>query len=140
MVDQVVKKAHRIAHLEIYEVSEDELDTIERGYSSRQNDVAFLSIAATIFVSFLVVILTVPRPAAPTFRDQFFVAVLVMSGSAAVYLFIRWRRTIKSERPLFQRIRERAVGPLGEEGMEFKPSELEKLTPETPGEPEGKRG
>jgi hypothetical protein len=132
MTEHIEKRTHRLAHVETYEVTDDELDRMERGYSSRQNDVAFLSIAASIFVAFVVVWLTIQHPATPTWREQFYIAVLVMSGGGGLYLFFRWRRSVKLEKPLFEKIRARAVGPLGEEGKELKPSELDQLTPREP--------
>jgi hypothetical protein len=135
-MEQISRKAHRISTFETFEVSSDELDVIESGHPSRQNDLTFFSVAASVFASFLLVVLTTKMPAIPTWRDMLFFAILLVSGGLAIYFFSCWRRSTKGQSLIFQRIRKRAYGTFGEEGKELKPSELEELKPETPsGEP-----
>lgn len=134
MEERIPKRAHRVAHVETYEVTSDELDTIEHGYTSRQNDLNFLSISVSVFVSFLLNIFTVLRhETGSTWMHQFYWAVTVTSGAASIYLAVRWYRSRRFEKPFFERIRARAIGPLGEEGKEIKPVELETLPSGEPG-------
>jgi hypothetical protein len=133
MEEHIVKRVHRLAHVETYDVTVDELESIERGYSSRQNDLAFLSISASIFASFLLTLTAVlSREPTPSWTSQFYWAVTVTSGLATAYFFCKWWRTARQEKSVFQRIRERSLGPLGEEGKELKPGELEQQPSEDP--------
>ncbi len=133
MKEQIEKLTHRVSHLEAYEVTEDELNAIERGYSSRQNDVAFLGITTSIFVSFVITLIAVlSNEKTATWTSQFYWAVTVTSGFASAYFLVRWRRAISQDKPIFQKIRARGIGPLGETGKEVKPAELEQMPSSEP--------
>jgi hypothetical protein len=132
----IPKKQHGIAHLETYEVSEHELNAIQRGFSVRTNDLTFLSIFLSVFLSFLSVWLTLPTPPpeAPlvplTRVQQFYVCMMIASGGLSVYLLVRWWMSARADDDLFRVIRERAIGPVGEEDKIIKPSDLASMTPQ----------
>lgn len=133
----ILKKQHGIAHLETYEVTEQELNAIQRGYSARVNDLTFFSIAVSVFLSFLSVWLTLPAPPqdaplmALTRVEQYYVTAVLASAGMSIYLFFRWKASSSADDDLFRAIRERAIGPVGEEGKEIKPSDLASMTPQT---------
>jgi hypothetical protein len=126
MEERIAKRIHRLAHVETYEVTADELTAIEQGYSSRQNDLTFLSIFIGTFVSFLTVVLSTTFPEAPTIREFSYIAALIFSGGASLIFGLRWFWSGRQEKPIFERIRARAVGPLGEQGREIQLTDLDK--------------
>ena len=71
MPEHLLHRKHRIPYVESYEVSEDELREIERGYSARRYDEFALTVAVTAFISFLVGISNLSAEA--TFTHQFFI-------------------------------------------------------------------
>jgi len=114
---------------------------IEGGYTARQTDLSFISIGLSVFVCFLVTLVPFAIGSPPVGQEslwmwlrQAVLAVVFGSLIISVYLIIRWRRNKLTETPIFQRIRARAAGPLGEEGEEVKAAELDRLpSQEEPG-------
>jgi hypothetical protein len=143
MSGTIQKKQHGIAHLETYEVTEHELNAIQRGQSTRQNDLTFFSIVMSVFLSFLTVWLTLPpqpsgAPMIPLTRaEQYYLLAVFASGAMSIYLFCRWKFSASADDNLFRAIRERAIGTVGEEGKEIKPSDLASMTPQAAPEGEG---
>lgn len=131
-MERIEKRLHRIGHVETYEVFADELETIERGYSSRQNDLTLFGVCFSVFLSFLLALAPfllageIPKERVDLWLwvRQIYLAVVVAGGGMSVYFFQRWLRATWRERPVFLRIRDRAVEPVGQEGKEIKAAEL----------------
>jgi len=93
-------------------------------------DFAFASNAFTVFLSFLITLLTVDIRSDRVFAG--FVAVEISSGTLGAYFLFRWRRGRKRGSRIIAKIRERQVGPLGTEGKEIRASELAEMDVEEP--------
>lgn len=132
IMERIEKRLHRIGHVETFEVFADELETIERGYSSRQNDLTVFAICFSMFLAFLLALVPfllvteIPKERADIWLwvRQIYLAIMVAGAGMSVYFFQRWRRATRRERPVFQRIRDRAIEPVGQEGKEIKATEL----------------
>lgn len=126
-------RRHGLSHVETYDVTADELDRIE----SEGRDVGFdfqvalfcLTLAASFFVSLLL-----SPPPADKPKTFIVIAVIVVVGFLLGVIFlIKWLRSKKALSLTLRRIRERQVGPVGEEGKELKPSDLANLPSVEPG-------
>jgi hypothetical protein len=126
--EQIPILRHRAPHVECFDVFEDELGTIERGYSSRQTDLTFLSISLSVCVSFVVSFLASKDP-----EPSWEWGLVFATGFASIYFLVRWRTTVKREESIFARIRGRSTGPVGDDAVgELKPSSLGSLPVEEP--------
>lgn len=132
MEEQIPKRTHRIGYVEAYEVSEDELESLAKGGSAGQDYFNLMSIALTGGLTAAVTLLTVPIPEATAWKRELFIVLSVFGLGAGFFLGALWLRAKRKQAPLLQRIRARALGPLGEEGKELKPAELERLPQEEP--------
>ena len=99
----------RFDRLTIYEVSEEELDILAQG-SVESTLFNFAVFTASVFVSFLVSLLSTTIPSERTFTV--FVVITAISGLASSLLFVVWLRTRRSVRAIIQRIRDR-LSPQG---------------------------
>lgn len=124
------RRRHHIEDVETYELFAAELEMIERGYSSRQNDLTLFGISIGIFGSFLLALVPYaisdpPRAYAALWYwiHVIHVAVLGCGGIFSTYFFWRWRATVRRETPIFQKIRDRQLEPAGQEGKEIKAAE-----------------
>jgi hypothetical protein len=131
-MERIEKRLHRIGHVEAYEVFADELETIERGYSSRQNDLTVFGVCFSTFLAFLLALVPfllageIPKERVELWLwvRQTYLAVTVAGGGMSAYFLQRWLRATRRERPIFLRIRDRAIEPVGQEGKEIKATEL----------------
>jgi len=116
--------------VETYDVTAQELRSIERESLDVGQDLQLASnatsIAVTLFIALMLTEIKSPKLYAS------FVAVALAMGVLAAYFFIRYFRKRSSTQTTIREIRERGVGPLGEEGHEIPPSKLAQL----PSEPE----
>lgn len=94
----------RLDSITVYEVTEDELSIIESGAPS--SNYLNLSIALlSVFVSFLLTLLTVKIEDDRTFNFFLFIAIATLI--VGVVLLIVWLRSNKSSRNIFNKIRAR---------------------------------
>ena len=129
MDEQIRKRRHAISHFESYEIYEHELTTLQTGQSSHQTDLTFFSIAVTVFLCFWTVWLTMPTPLLPngdmsplvplTIARQYYFLAMIGSGALAIFFFVKWKSSSKIAVNVCRVIRERSIGPMGEEGKEI---------------------
>jgi hypothetical protein len=131
--DTILLKRHPISHLETYEVSAHELDSIERESLGVGQDLTFASIFASIAAT-LVVALVLTRIDSRKVFDTF-VAATIITILSATYCFTSYFRKRKATKSTIQEIRDRQLGPVGDEQREILPSELADL-PSGPENPE----
>jgi hypothetical protein len=123
--DKITLRRHSISQLDTYDVTAYELDGIERECLDVGQDFHFTSNTLSIGVSFLIA-LVLTTIESPKIYACFFALVLVM-GVLTLYFGIRYIRKRGATRSTIQRIRERQVGPVGDERLELRPSDLAAL-------------
>jgi hypothetical protein len=123
--DQIPVKRHRLEHAEIFEISADELDSIERSGASVGTDLQFATFLLPIAITLTTVLLITPIQNSRLW-DGFFITLIVgyVLGS---YFLIKWGRQRNTFKEVLRKIRDRRVGPLGQEGRELLPRELAEL-------------
>jgi len=116
---------HPISGVHVYEVMPHELDTVEKESLDLGQDFQFglcsLSIFGTLFVALLLTEIKSPKLYAS------FVAATILFGVFSLFFLSKYFRARKSFKSTIQTIRERQVGPLGEEGRELRPAEVAQL-------------
>lgn len=132
-------RRHGLAHVETYDVTADELTNIEREGSDVGFDFQVAQFCLTLGASFLGGILISPPPPDRPQTFTFMVVVIVVGFLLGAIFGIKWFRARGAFSATIRRIRERQVGPVGEEGKELRPSELAGL-PATQPNLEGQGG
>lgn len=124
-------RRHRLAGLDICDVTIDELDALERTGSDVGLDfnVALFSLGVGLsFATSLALNVIESRKIFDTFM------ILTIIGFAlAIIFFIKWRQNRGEFSRLIQRIKDRQIGPVGEKDSELRPSELQDLPSEEAG-------
>ncbi len=141
--DQIPAKRHRLPHVDLYDVSGDELENLERLGTSVGTDLQFCTFWLPIGVSAMLTLIgeaygSVPI-SNPHVYETYLVAMFVGYGFG-IFFGVRWWLTRAHFKKCVDKIRQRQVGPVGEEGKELKPSELESLPSATPAEGSGSQG
>jgi len=130
--DQIPAKRHRLQHVDLYDVSSDELDKLQQVGSSVGTDLQFATFWLPIAIASLLTLISVPITDRHVF-DVYLVATFVGFGFGFYFAF-KWRSGTNEFKKCIDKIRERQVGPVGEQGKELKPSELEQLPAGSPTE------
>lgn len=130
MEEHVPIRRHRLPDLHSYDVTGDELDQIEREAMQVGLDFSFASIALTAFISFLLALTTTEIKVPWVFEAYF--SVMLSAFGFAVFFGIRWVRGRKVGTSIITKIRQRQVGPLGNEAREIQPADLENLPAQVP--------
>lgn len=121
-----VVERHALESLVIYEVGEHELEELERETKSVGEDFSFALAGLSIGISLASVLLTVDIQSNRVFMAFF--GLMVLGFVVSLYCGIKWFRGGRRFKRVVQRIKSR-VGPLGEEGKEIEPEQLEILPP-----------
>jgi hypothetical protein len=129
--DQIPIRRHRVEHVETYDVFGDELDAIEREAATIGTDLQYALFWLPLGLSFTASLLLTTIKSDRVYSAFFIIT--VMSYAFAVYFGIRWWQRKGNFQRLLSKIRERQVGPVGDEGKELKPAELEALPSEQAG-------
>ena len=105
------------------------MDNIERGFVTKQTDLIFFSVAAGVCASFTIAGLTTSHVVGAPWPIPLIVYWLIAgtTGIFSAYWLIHWWASRRGDENLFDRIRKRAIGPIGEEGEELKPGDLAAL-------------
>jgi hypothetical protein len=123
--DQITTKRHRISHLELFDVSGEELDNLEEIGQSVGTDLQFFTFWIPIGLSATFTLNAI------TISDihvyNFYLIAAWVGFGMGIYHGIRWLNNRGRFKKRINKIRERQIGPVGEEGKELKPSELENL-------------
>ena len=115
--EKIDTRRHSIGLVEIYELTSDELDRIETEAMSVGQDLQYCSICLTAGLSFLIALITTEIKSIHTYAIFF---VLTVSGLLfATYFGQKFFRDRKKCKSVIQRIRDRQVGPIGEQGKEI---------------------
>lgn len=101
--DQITVNRAKYDEITLYEISEEELDTIERG-SPSSNYLSFSLVLLSTFASFLASLLLADVQGK---TYTFFVVITVVSGIVGTILLILWRQSNKSSKKIFIKIRSR---------------------------------
>ncbi len=130
--ERIPAKRHRLKELELYDVSGDELDNLEQMGSNVGTDLQFCTFWFSVAITATLTLIAVPITNAHVYT-VYLVATFFGYGFGA-YSGVRWWRARGQFSKCIDKIRERQVGPVGEEGKELKPSELDTLPSVTPTE------
>lgn len=118
--DEIHVNRARLGSITLYDVTEDELETIERG-SPSSNYLNFAIALLSIAASFIVSLFTTKIDDDRVFLT--FITVVIIAVIAGVFLLFLWWRTNQSSKEVFKRIRSRKnpeeVRALIEEGEEI---------------------
>lgn len=101
--DQITVNRAKYDSITLYEISEEELDIVERG-SPSSNYLNFALVLLTIFVSFLISLLLNNIQGK---KFTFFLIVTVITAVVGVILLILWLLSYKSSKRVFSKIRSR---------------------------------
>ena len=125
-------RRHRLSGLDVCDVTTDELDAIERVAGDLGLDFQIAQFSFTIALSFLASTLSNP-PQSDRVYIVFVVLIVVGFALGSIFGFKWWKGRDAFSR-LIQKIRERQIGPVGDEGKQIKPAELEELPSQQAGQ------
>lgn len=118
-------RRHSINQLETYDVFADELDRIEVECKNLGQDFQFASNTLSFGISFLIALIFTTIGSPKVFACFFDLMVLMFILSA--YFGTRYYRTKGTVQSTIQRIKERQIGPVGEQGKVLSPKVLANL-------------
>ena len=123
--DKITAWRHRIPGVHVIEILSSDLDSIEKESLDVGQDFQFGSISFSVFVTlFLTLLLTdIPSPR----RYACFFTSTIAAAVFTAYFFKKYFSKRKNFKSAVQTIRDRQVGPLGEEGRELLPTEVARL-------------
>lgn len=124
-------RRHRLSGLDICDVTMDELDAIERVGSNVGLDFNVALFSLGVSLSFLAALLATTIESRRVF--EIFVILAILGAALAIIFFIKWLTSRNDFSNLIQKIRDRQIGPTGNESKALKPGELEKLPSEQAG-------
>lgn len=125
----ITVRRHSIMSVDTVEIFHHELDSIEKESLDVGQDLQFGSIALSAFITLVITLSLADIPSPRRFAA--FWASAVAAGVFAAYFFIGHFRKRRAFKSTIQIIRERQVGPMGQEGNEMRPAEVAHL-PVTP--------
>lgn len=101
-------RTYKIPTIEIYEVTEDQLDLIDESCRSLSQDLSFAIASLSICASFVTALLS----ASPSATAQsVYVIVVAVSLLCSLYTGWRWLRLRRTSRSIIQKIRSRKMDP-----------------------------
>jgi hypothetical protein len=128
--ENIPAKRHRLEHVEIFEVTGDELDNIERETANIGTDLQFCLVLLPVAIS-MTVSLVLTTIASQRIYNSFFI-VMAVAYLGGLFFGVRWLSRRGSYKRIFQKIRDRRVGPIGQEGKELNAAELAELPSSEP--------
>jgi hypothetical protein len=102
--DEITISRAKLDSITVYDVTEEELEIIERG-SPSSNYLNFSVALLSIFISFLISLLSTKIESDKTYT--FFMVVTVVSLIIGIFLLYLWWRTYDSTKAVFKKIRSR---------------------------------
>jgi len=125
--DKINLRRHALSHVESYDVTADELVQIEEESRTVGQDLQYASNGLTAAIAFGIAIWGTEIKSPRVYQTFFMLALTGLI--VAAYCGQKYFRGRKRCRTVIQRIRERQIGPVGEEGKELRPSQVAALTP-----------
>ncbi|HTT81206.1 MAG TPA: hypothetical protein VMF86_16160 [Stellaceae bacterium] len=126
--DRIAVRRHRIAELDVYEVSSEELEQLETAGLRSAEAFGFLIFGLSVGITLTATLITVRIPSDRVFES--FMIVTIIAYVVGVFFGIRWFLERKSSKTVAQRIRSR-VGPIGDDESGIEPSDAD-AEPERP--------
>jgi hypothetical protein len=123
---QVELRVHGLGPMDCYHVTEDELDRIIRDGNDLGLEFAFAQFGITVGLSFLANLLITPMELGKVYVT--FVVVIAVGFVFGIANAIKWFRSRGEFSRTIRKIRDRRVGPVGKQGKEVTPSELDQLS------------
>ncbi len=118
---------HGVDSLVVYEIFQEDLEQLEHEALTVSEDLTFGVFSVAVAVSFSIALATTTIESIRTFAV--FWVVTLIAWLAAAFFGVRWHRGRKHFKGVTAKIRARG-GPLGQEGKELEPAELENLPAE----------
>ena len=128
--ENIPAKRHRLENVEIFEVTGDELDGIEREASTVGTDLQFALVLIPIGISLTATLFLTKISSERVYET--FLTITIASYVFGIFFFIRWWLQRGTFKRLIEKIRSRRLGPVGEQGKELNPSELAELPSSVP--------
>jgi hypothetical protein len=123
--EQIPLHVHGLGHLDAYQVTEDELDRIIKEGNELGIDFALAQFGITLGAAFLANLLITPMEMGKTY--VIFVVIIVVGFLFGFAHAIKWYRNRGAFSAIIRKIKDRQVGPVGKEGKEISPSDLNQL-------------
>jgi len=118
--DRIPVRRHRITELDVYEVSNEELEQLERAGLRGAEAFGFLVFGLSVGISFTVTLITVDVKSDRVFES--FLIATIIAYVVGVFFGIRWFLERRSAKTVAQRIRGR-VGPIGDDEAGIEPTD-----------------
>jgi hypothetical protein len=118
-------RRHPITAIEVYDVTSEELDELERSGLRGTEDFGFSIFGFSSGITLAATVLSVDIK--PDRLNQIFWSAMLLAFAIGVYCGIRWIISRKSVRTIAQRIRAR-VEPLGDQESGVEPAESSQVT------------
>jgi|SRR5580704_16314631 hypothetical protein len=116
--DRIPVRRHRIAELDVYEVSSEELEQLERAGLRGAEAFGFLVFGLSAGISLTVTLVTVDIRSDRVFES--FLIATIIAYVVGTFFGIRWLLERRSSRTVAQRIRSR-FGPIGDDEAGIEP-------------------
>jgi uncharacterized membrane protein YraQ (UPF0718 family) len=136
--ERIPAKRHRLEDVEIYEVTGDELDRIEQEAATIGTDLQFALVLLPVALSLTAALFLTTIPSIRVYVT--FLVIMIIAYVFGAWFFIRWSRERGTFTRLLGKIRQRRVGPVGEEGKERTPAQLAELPSSEPPVPQEQEG
>ena len=130
-LEHIEVRRHRLPGLDVCDITMDELDYIEHVGSNVGIDFNVGLFSLGVSLSFLASLSNTTIESRRVFDT--FVLLAIVGAALAVIFLLKWWRSRDEFSSLIQKIRDRQIGPTGDEGKELKPGDLEKLPPQEAG-------
>ncbi|HTV46536.1 MAG TPA: hypothetical protein VMF05_14585 [Stellaceae bacterium] len=117
--DRIPVRRHPIAELDVFEVSGEELDQLERAGLQGAESFGFLIFGCSVGISLTITLATVEIHSDRLFES--FLITTIIAYVVGVFFGIRWFLERKSSKTVAQRIRSR-IGPIGDDEAGIEPT------------------
>jgi hypothetical protein len=117
--DRIPVRRHPIAELDVFEVSSEELDQLERAGLQGAESFGFLIFGFSVGISLTATLTTVDIHSDRIFES--FLIATIIAYVVAAFFGIRWFLERRSSKTVAQRIRSR-IGPIGDDEAGIEPT------------------
>jgi|SRR5712692_2756138 len=138
--EKIEVRRHRITYVEIYEVYGDELRRLQHEEPHRSYELTLALSALSVALALWIPMLVGEPSKIPDRRLAVFVAIIIVGFGFFLFFGIRWLISFRRRNLLFEQIRARQIGPIGEAGAEISAEQLAELPSEAASGPEDTSG